>query len=66
MGRNRQGKQAPAGKKRFFDGVQTVRVNDIIACRFCTAKEFYFLVGNPFFDGASSPSKPAWKIDRQT
>ena len=38
-------------KSDFFDGVQTVRVNDIIACRFCTAKEFYFLVGNPFFYG---------------
>jgi len=40
--RHRQG-------KTIFYGVQTVRVNDIIACRFCTAKEFYFLVGNPFF-----------------
>ena len=48
-GKKSTGKTGTGRKKRFFYGVQTVRVNDIIACRFCTAKEFYFLVGNPFF-----------------
>jgi len=50
-GKKSTGKTGTGRKKRFFYGVQTVRVNDIIACRFCTAKEFYFLVGNPFFYG---------------
>jgi len=48
-GKKSTGKTGTGRKKRFFYGVQTVRVNDIIACWFCTAKEFYFLVGNPFF-----------------